>query len=340
MDPRLEVQLGNIQATLLLPLWARARESRTKDPILEDKLSAEIVDRIDYDFSTIEKRSTQLNHAIFVSRARTFDRVIGDFIREYPGGTIVNIGAGLDTAFSRIDNGEITWYEIDLPDVISLKKKLIPEGKRLKYLAGSFLDPDWFEKIGASGGPVFFLAGGVFIYYDEKTVKGFLVRLAERFPGGEILFDASSKLGNFISNASLRKIKLGGDRLVLTIRKPDDIESWSPCLELKKCFGYFTHLKMRKEWGLATKLQIMLNDRLHVGYFYQVKFKALPGGRAQTGRPAPGPGSKALPKPETHSSPLSGAAYIMELPRGKPRGIKAPPLPPFPPVKITPGAGA
>jgi O-methyltransferase involved in polyketide biosynthesis len=276
MDSKLEVQLGNIQATLLLPLWARARESRTKDPLLEDGMSVEIVDRIDYDFSTIEKRSTQLNHAIFISRARTFDRVVGEFIREHPRGTIVNIGAGLDTAFSRIDNGKITWYEIDLPDVISLKKKLFPDGNRLKYLAGSFLDPGWFEKIEPSAGPVFFLSGGVFIYYDEKTVKDFLVRLAERFPGGEILFDASSGLGNFISNTSLRRIKLGDDRLVLTIKNPDDIESWSPCLELGKRFGYFKHMKIRKEWRLLTKLQIMLNDRLHVAYFYQVKFKALP----------------------------------------------------------------
>jgi O-methyltransferase involved in polyketide biosynthesis len=276
MNSKLEIQLGNIQATLLLPLWARARESRTRDPLLEDGMSVEIANRIDYDFSTIEKRSTQLNHAIFVSRARTFDRAVGEFIRQHSRGTVVNIGAGLDTAFSRIDNGEITWYEVDLPDVIFLKKKLIPEGNRLKYLAGSFLEPGWFEKIESSTGPVFFLAGGVFIYYDEKTVRGFLIRLAERFPGGEILFDASSGLGNFISNASLRRINLGADRLVLTIKKPGDIEGWSPRLELKKRFGYFTHLKIRKEWGLATKLQIMLNDRLHVGYFYQVKFKALP----------------------------------------------------------------
>jgi O-methyltransferase involved in polyketide biosynthesis len=276
MNSKLEIQLGNIQATLLLPLWARARESRTRDPLLEDGMSVEIANRIDYDFSTIEKRSTQLNHAIFVSRARTFDRAVGEFIRQHSRGTVVNIGAGLDTAFSRIDNGEITWYEVDLPDVIFLKKKLIPEGNRLKYLAGSFLEPGWFEKIESSTGPVFFLAGGVFIYYDEKTVRGFLIRLAERFPGGEILFDASSGLGNFISNASLRRIKLGAERLVLIIKTPGDIESWGSRLELMKCFGYFTHLKMRKEWGLVTKLQIMLNDRLRVGYFYQVKFKALP----------------------------------------------------------------
>jgi O-methyltransferase involved in polyketide biosynthesis len=275
MDRKLEVRLGDIQATLLLPLWARAQESQTKNPLIQDGMSVEMVDRIDYDFSRIKKRSTQLNHAIFVSRAKTFDHATREFIQEHPRGTIVNIGAGLDTTFSRIDNGKIVWYEIDLPDVIALKKKLIPDGNRLKYLASSFLDLNWFTKIRASEEPILFLAGGVFIYYDEKTIQGFLLHLAEQFPGGEILFDASSGLGNFISNASLRKIKLGRERLMLIIKKPDDIERWSPRLELKRCFGYFTYIKMRKEWRLTTKLQIMLNNIFHVGYFYQVKFKEL-----------------------------------------------------------------
>jgi len=47
----------------------------------------------------------------------------------------VNIGCGFDTTFERIDNGKITFYDLDLPDVINLRKQFISNcSRREQYL--------------------------------------------------------------------------------------------------------------------------------------------------------------------------------------------------------------
>jgi len=40
------------------------------------------------------------------------------------------------------------------------------------------------------------MAGGVFMYFEESEVKQFFSMLADNFPGGEIVFDALSRLEN------------------------------------------------------------------------------------------------------------------------------------------------
>ncbi|NFR58916.1 class I SAM-dependent methyltransferase [Clostridium botulinum] len=66
---------------------------------------------------------------------------------KYPNSAIVNLGAGLDTTFFRVDNGNLNWYNIDLPDVIELRKKLLPESNREKCITKFFLDVSWFNDI-------------------------------------------------------------------------------------------------------------------------------------------------------------------------------------------------
>ncbi len=36
----------------------------------------------------------------------------------------------MDTTFERIDNGRVYWYDLDLPDVIKLRKEFILENDR------------------------------------------------------------------------------------------------------------------------------------------------------------------------------------------------------------------
>jgi len=50
---RIPINLTSVQETLLLPLWGRAAETRKAAPRLTDTLAAEIIEAIDYDFSTI-----------------------------------------------------------------------------------------------------------------------------------------------------------------------------------------------------------------------------------------------------------------------------------------------
>ena len=53
-DQNIKIDLGAVQETLILPLWARAKEMEKKNPIVYDTYARDIVARIDYDFSKIE----------------------------------------------------------------------------------------------------------------------------------------------------------------------------------------------------------------------------------------------------------------------------------------------
>ena len=73
--------------------------------MLNDTKAIELVEQIDYDFSTIDKNFPFEVTLLFVARAKQFDDKIKAYIREHPHASVVNIGAGLDTTFYRIDNG-------------------------------------------------------------------------------------------------------------------------------------------------------------------------------------------------------------------------------------------
>ena len=79
--------------------------------MLNDTKAIEIVKKIDYDLSTLGKafHFDSLRNAV---RAKQFDDKIKAYIAQYPHASIMNIGAGLDTTFNRIDNRTIHWYEL------------------------------------------------------------------------------------------------------------------------------------------------------------------------------------------------------------------------------------
>src|SRR4051794_1921336 len=128
--------LGEIQETLLITLWARAAESRQSRPILEDPRAVEIVDEIDYDFDRFG-RETVITQPTACVRATVFDRWVRQFMSEHPDGVIVEIGAGLDTRFERLDNGRVRWFDLDMPDSMAVRKRFFHETERRTFITGS-----------------------------------------------------------------------------------------------------------------------------------------------------------------------------------------------------------
>lgn len=124
----INIDLGAVQETLILPLLARAIECEKENPILYDTYARDIVARIDYDFSKLKVLLTDEMHQMsFPIRAYNFDNTIRDFLKHNRKAVVVNIGVGFDTTFQRVDNGSVLWVNIDLPDVAALRQKLIPD---------------------------------------------------------------------------------------------------------------------------------------------------------------------------------------------------------------------
>jgi O-methyltransferase involved in polyketide biosynthesis len=192
---KIKVNLSGVSQTLLGPLWSRAKISRDHNSLFYDAKAIELTEKIDHDFSTRDKVLPGYLSLLFVARAKQFDDKIKAYIAEHPYASVVNIGAGLDTTFYRVDDGSIHWYDLDLPAVIEIRKQLLPEPDRVTYIAKSFLDPSWFEDVNTENG-VFMIAGGLLRYFEELQVRQFFSLLADNFHGSEIVFDVESKLDN------------------------------------------------------------------------------------------------------------------------------------------------
>src|SRR5215467_10015695 len=164
MAELVKVELGEVQKTLFIPLVARARETRRRRPVLRDPKAAEILASVDFD---TKKDGSGWGGGVIVLRTAIFDCWVGDFLAEHPGGTVVEIGTGLNSRFDRVDNGQVHWIDLDLPDAIELRRRFFADSGRRRMVAASVLDQDWLPVVRASPGPYFFVAEGVFAYLEQ-----------------------------------------------------------------------------------------------------------------------------------------------------------------------------
>jgi len=228
MAAKQSIQLGTVQETLLVPLYARAVDSRRKRPVLNDRKAAEMVESIDWDFQRFNQR---WRIAAATLRTAIFDVPVRDFLSRHPAGTVVEIGAGLNTRFERLDNGTVHWFDLDLPDSIELRRKFFTDSARRVTLAASVLDPGWIAAVRESPGPYCFVAEAVFIYLTEPEVKAALAQIAANFPRLSIAFDTATRKGIDHENQDHARRKLAA-RFAWACEDPREIERWNIGLRL------------------------------------------------------------------------------------------------------------
>jgi O-methyltransferase involved in polyketide biosynthesis len=185
MPDETKVDLGSVQQTLFFPLLARAQQTERKRPLLNDPKAAEMVRAIDFDSATFQTGMT----FIVVIRTMILDWWIRQFLAEHPGGTVVELGTGMNTRFERTDNGSVHWIDLDLPDTIELRRRFFADTDRRRMVAASLLDEEWLSQVEQLPGPYFFVSDGVLVYLREEEVTGTLARIAGRFPGSLLAFD-------------------------------------------------------------------------------------------------------------------------------------------------------
>jgi len=185
MPDETRVELGLVQQTLFFPLLARARETESRRPLLRDPKAVELVRAIDFDPAAFQS----LMRFIVVIRTMILDWWVRQFLADHPGGTVVELGTGLNTRFERTDNGSVHWIDLDLPDTIELRRRFFHDTDRRRMLAASLLDEDWLPEVEGLPGPYFFVSDGVLVYLREEDVTSALARIAARFPGSGLAFD-------------------------------------------------------------------------------------------------------------------------------------------------------
>ncbi|MFX1418434.1 MAG: class I SAM-dependent methyltransferase [Promethearchaeota archaeon] len=265
---------GSIEETMFGPLWARAKYCQLYPEILDDKKSSEIIKKVEYDFTKVKEYLGEWRGIGLLVRARNFDTAVMKFIEKFPNATIVNVGAGLDTTFYRVDNGSIKWYDLDLPNAIEFRRKYIPETNRCSYILKSALDYSWFDDIEFTQEKgIFIIVGGFIYYFQELEISGLFDALARKFPNGELIFDCISNLA--IKVAHKRAKKAGAKTPFWHIGISDPIKTiskWSDKLKVIDWYTMYARTTLNPKWDKKTLKMIKMAERFKTAKIVQVKF--------------------------------------------------------------------
>lgn len=198
MSEKYVIKKNSVQETLVLPLYGRRLCTERFPQYFSDRTAAELMQKIDYDFAGLEKKaasSMRVFAALEVAmRQADLAYEVQAYLAKYPQAAVVNLGCGLDNTGRSCANGQCRIYNLDLPEVIELRNKLLPPGPREENISCDLNDWRWMEHIDGSKGAIFF-AAGVFYYFKTEAVKALVRSMAETFPGARLVFDACGPLG-------------------------------------------------------------------------------------------------------------------------------------------------
>jgi O-methyltransferase involved in polyketide biosynthesis len=228
-----KVALTPEQETLLITLYAKAQPD---NPLLFDPKARDILSQVDYDFASLDVPYKTV--ILVCQRAKKLDSVTRDFLDEHPDGVVLQLGCGLDSRFSRVDDGGVLWYDLDMPPVVELRQQFFTENERYHMIAASVTELAWVDMIAARGRPVLVVAEGLLMYLDEADVRRLVLRLRETFPGCRLIADVFSRR-TARSAANHPSLKHTGATLGWGVDDPRELETWAPGLRLLEEW-YFT----------------------------------------------------------------------------------------------------
>ena len=228
MSQNASQNLDGVAETLLATVYIRAIETQRPDALLKDEKALALVTQMESAFARVRQIKMDKDDQVgVIMRNREFDRYARDFLARCPDAVVVHIGCGLDSRFERVDNGKVEWYDLDLPEVIELRRKLIGgEAARYHLLAGSVFNSAWLNPVSVHRPrPFLFLAEGVFMYFAEAQVRSLVLTLRDHFPGAELVCDAFSPYIVRMNNLRMRMTKMGA-RYHWGLKHGKDLETW------------------------------------------------------------------------------------------------------------------
>ena len=226
-----KIEKNTVQETLIIPLFARKVCSELYPNLYRDETAVRLIDEIDYDFSEAEKNSRSLMQRFgsleVAMRQNDLAFEVRDYLKGHPNAAVINLGCGLDGTGRSCDNGICNIYNLDFPDVIAVRNELLPAGEREKNIPCDLNNTEWFRKIDASNGAVFF-ASGVFYYFLTEQVKALVQSMANAFPGGVLVFDAANRTAvKMIAKTWLKSAKIKDVGAYFAVSDaPKEIGAW------------------------------------------------------------------------------------------------------------------
>ena len=229
----------DVSETLLIPLCVRAKETRHKRPIISDKVSAQLLRKVDYDFSKFSgDRQCQLSISL---RTKYLDNALRKFVETYDDAVVVLLACGLDPRIERIGlDKDFQAYEVDFPDVIHFRNQLLPETEKNRYISTDITSTEWVKRIRAAHptGHFLFIMEGVAMYLTEEQVKRIFGLIDENFDHAEIYIE---RINRYMSSRTQSQKSVSNTNALFSwgCNDPHEIERWGNRFRFQQDYYYY-----------------------------------------------------------------------------------------------------
>ena len=272
------IEKNTVQETLIIPLYGRKVCADHYPELFEDREAERICEMLDYDFGSKQKMMESpagLFGALEVAQ-RHYDLLweIRDYLKKHPEAAVVNLGCGLDDSFRKADNGKCHGFNIDLPDVITIRNELLGTADREVNIGFDLNDHAWMDLIDADKGAVFF-AAGVFYYFQREDIRKLFVKMAEKFPGAVLVFDCCNERGaKMIRRTWLKEAGISDVSAFFSLEDGSELKSWSDRFENVSERSYMRGYRdIWNDVSLFHKLMLVFCDRLVRMKIVKIRFK-------------------------------------------------------------------
>jgi O-methyltransferase involved in polyketide biosynthesis len=225
------------QESLFLTLGSRALDSRLPRPFLGDTMADEIIATIGYGLDKFPQLNTKLldrRSKVFdvAVRAKILDEIVRRFVLLRPDAVVLDLGAGLDGRISRVNPPPtVEWYDVDFPEVVALRRKLLPQPANAHNVGADLTDPDWLHDIPRDR-PAMIVADGLVLFLGQDDFVSLLNRLTAHFPGGELALNAYTTYAMWTFKHSRAMRAIAGGMANPGINDPRQLEHWVDGLTL------------------------------------------------------------------------------------------------------------
>lgn len=258
-----KLSLTSVEETLFVPMRGRVYTSINYPEILNDKKALEIAKKLPKSYMNMERESQYTLMASGI-RSMNIDKYIGEFLKKNPYGTIINVGCGMETTFYRNDNGKATWYEIDLEEVTSLRKKVFDDNQRDKILTYSMFDYNWINEVKKSNGPYLIVASGVFYYFEKEKIIEFLKK-AKELENVEVVFDTVSKFGMKQIRKYMKQLGKEDALMYFYVENENDLlKQIGYDTKLLDNHDYYEWVTDKNKFKFITRISMIVSDKFHM----------------------------------------------------------------------------
>lgn len=272
------IEKNSVQETLVIPLYGRKVCSEHFPHLFKDEEAERLCSMLDYDFAEKGKKMETmagLFGALEVAQ-RQYDIgcEVKDYLKTHPRAAVVNLGCGLDDTFRKCENGLCRGYNIDMPDVIAVRDELLPAGEREINLGCDLNDDGWMDRIDGAEGAVFY-ATGVFYYFKKEDVRALFQKMAARFPGAVLAFDACNRRGaKMMTKTWLKEAGIADVNAYFSLEDVSELKRWSADFASVTSRSYMRGYRdIYKDVGAFHKLMIRFCDSLVKMIIVKIAFR-------------------------------------------------------------------